>query len=160
MSDTMILWWGGRTRREQQMLIGMMLALGLFLGWLLLVRPLYQWREDAERRRAVAESDWSAVQRFAADQAGPAPHDGQAPMALADIEQVARQGAEAVGLAMTLSVDDGGGMAFSAPGATSAQLLGWLATLQAEHGVEAPILSVTENADATLNAQGVLKGRR
>jgi type II secretory pathway component PulM len=41
---------------------------------------------------------------------------------------------------------------------TSAALFDWLASLKADYGVEVHELTVIENADATLDAQGSLKG--
>ena len=49
-----------------------------------------------------------------------------------------------------------GGLAFAAQQAPTAALFGWLAALEDQHGIEAVAISVTENADATLQAQGLL----
>ncbi|MNR33915.1 hypothetical protein D3C85_1516380 [compost metagenome] len=79
-------------------------------------------------------------------------------MPLVEVEQAARSAAEAAGLAVTLSVDEAGGLGFDAPGVTTTTLFGWLAILKAEYGVEAVDLTVIENADATLDATGVVGG--
>ncbi|NWE51481.1 hypothetical protein [Brevundimonas sp. P7753] len=59
---------------------------------------------------------------------------------------------------MALSADGEGGLAFDAPGVTSAALFGWIATLKRDYDVEATDLTVIENADATLDARGNLGG--
>lgn len=153
------LWWDGRSVREQRMLAVMGLLIVTVLIWLLVVRPAVAWREAAAERRAVATANLSRIE---AGLAGRAPKTTRAVMPpsmnLADVEQAARAAAEAAGLTVALSAHEAGGIGFETSGATSATLFGWLATLKAEYGVDARAVTVIENADATLDATGVLGG--
>ncbi|MGO4686891.1 type II secretion system protein GspM [Brevundimonas sp. 2YAF1] len=155
MIPSMGLWWDGRSVREQRMLAAMGLLVAAVLVWLLVLRPACAWREAAAERRVEATA---ALARIETGLAGRAPVEAKAAMALADVEQAARTAAEAGGLAVTLSVDGEGGLAFDAPGATSAALFGWLAALKSEYGVETRAVTVVENADATLDVTGSLAG--
>jgi len=149
------LWWDGRSAREQRMLAVMGLLIAAVLIWLLVVRPAFAWREAAAERRVEATAS-PASRRFRL--AARTPTRAGAPMPLAEVEQAARNAAEAAGLTVTLSVDEAGGIGFDAPGVTSAALFGWLAALKADYGVESRELTVIENADATLDATGGLGG--
>ena len=143
-------WLAGRTPRERAMLIGLavvVLGLVLFYG---VVQPLYGWREAAAERRAEATE---ATRLIAAAEARIQPGATSDPARLAE---VAGPLAEAQGLAVELSPGDDGGLAFAAQQAPTAALFSWLAALEDQHGIEAVAISVTENADATLQAQGLL----
>ena len=50
------------------------------------------------------------------------------------------------------------GVGFSVNGASTATLFAGLAALKTDHGIDARVLTVSENADATLNAEGLLVG--
>lgn len=143
-------WLAGRTQRERWMLIGLAVVAGGILVFYGLVQPLYGWREAAAERRADAVE---ATRLIAAAEARLQPGATSDPARLAE---VAGPLAEAQGLAVELSPGDDGGLAFSAQQAPTAALFGWLAALESQHGVEAVAISVTENADATLQAQGLL----
>lgn len=155
MTQSIGLWWDGRSVREQRMVAVMGLLVAAVLIWLLVLRPAWAWREAAAERRLEATASLTGME---AGLAGRAPVAAKASMPLADIEQAARSAAEAAGLAVVLSVDGQGGIAFDASGVTSAGLFGWLAAVKAEYGVETGSLTVIENADATLDATGTLGG--
>ena len=154
MIQSMSLWWDGRSTREQRMLAAMGLLVAGVLVWLLVLRPVWAWREAAQERRVEATASLTRIETVLA---GRAPVKARAAMALADVEQAARAGAEAAGLTVALSVE-AGGIGFDAPGVTSAALFGWLTTLKTDYGVETGSLTVIENADATLDAAGSLGG--
>ena len=153
--QSMGLWWDGRSVREQRMLMVMGLLVAAVLIWLLVLRPAWAWREAAAERRVEATA---SLTRIESGLAGQTPTDARATLALAEVEQAARSAAEAAGLTVVLSVDGQGGIAFDASGVTSAGLFGWLSTLEADYGVETRAVTVVENADATLDATGVLGG--
>lgn len=159
MIQSIGLWWGGRTVREQRMLAVMGLLIVAVLFWLLIVRPAFAWREAAVERRAEATASLARIESGltarAPRTAGAAPSSS---MSLADVEQAARAAAEAAGLAVVLSADEAGAIGFDASGVTSAALFGWLAALKAEYGVETRGLTVIENADASLDASGRIGG--
>ena len=155
MIQSIGLWWDGRSLREQRMLAVMGLLIAAVLIWLLAVRPAFAWRAAAAERRGEATA---SLTRIETGLAGRAPKTTRAAIPLAEVEQAARAAAEAAGLAVTLSVDGDGGLAFDAPGVTSAALFGWLAALKSDYGVETRAVTVIEKADATLDATGVLGG--
>lgn len=159
MIQSIGLWWDGRSAREQRMLAVMGLLIAAVLIWLLVVRPALAWRAAAAERRVEATA---SLMRIEAGLSGRAPKTARAAMppsmSLAEVEQAARAAAEAAGLGVTLSVDGDGGLAFDAPGATSAALFGWLGALKSDYGVETRALTVIEKADATLDATGALGG--
>lgn len=158
MIPSMGLWWDGRSVREQRMLAAMGLLVAAVLVWLLVLRPACAWREAAAERRVEATAGLARIEAGLVGRTPPRTAGAKAAMALADVEQAARTAAEAGGLTVTLSVDGEGGLAFDAPGATSAALFGWLAALKSEYGVETRAVTVVENADATLDATGSLAG--
>ena len=153
--QSMGLWWDGRSVREQRMLMVMGLLVAAVLIWLLVLRPAWAWREAAAERRVEATASLSRIETGLA---GQTPTDAKATLALAEVEQAARSAAEAAGLSIVLSVDGPGGIAFDGSGVTSAALFGWLSTLKTDYGVETRAVTVVENADATLDATGVLGG--
>lgn len=155
MIQSVGLWWDGRSVREQKMLAIMGLLIAAVLIWLLVLRPAWAWREAASERRVEATA---ALTRIETGLAARAPIKSGTSMPLAEVEQAARSAAEAAGLTVALTVDEAGGIAFDASGATSAALFGWLASLKTEYGVETRDLTVIENADATLGANGSLGG--
>lgn len=143
-------WLAGRTPREQAMLIGLavvVLGLVVFYG---VVQPLNGWRAAAAERRAEAAE---ATRRIAAAEARIRPGATSDPARLAE---VAGPLAEAQGLIVELTPGEDGGLAFSAQQAPTAALFSWLAALEDQHNIETVAISVTENADATLQAQGLL----
>lgn len=143
-------WLAGRTPRELWMLIGLAVVAGGILVFYGVVQPLNDWREEAAERRLEATE---AARLIAAAEARIQPGATSDPARLAE---VAGPLAEAQGLAVELTPGEDGGLAFSAQQAPTAALFSWLAALQSQHGIEAVAISVTENADATLQAQGLL----
>ncbi|HEY1071763.1 type II secretion system protein GspM [Brevundimonas sp.] len=156
------LWWDGRSAREQRMLGVMALLIAAVLIWLLAVRPAFAWRAAAAERRVEATASLTRIEAGLSGRASQEAAGARAAMPpsmnLAEVEQAARAAAEAAGLSVTFSVDGDGGLAFDAPGVTSAALFGWLAALKADYGVETRAVTVIEKADATLDAAGVLGG--
>lgn len=144
--------------RERRMLVGLGVVLALFVGWYGVVTPALAWRADATDRLATARTRAAAVEDGVArlKSAGPI---GQA-LPAAEVEALAMQAAQASGLVLEVSDGGDGALEFSVQSATSSALFGWLQTLEAQHGVTAAALNVAENADATLQAQGQLKGVR
>lgn len=155
MIQTAGLWWDGRSAREQRMLAVMGLLIAAVLIWLLVIRPAFAWREAAAERRVEATA---SLTRIEAGLAARTPNKAGAPMPLAEVEQAARGAAETTGLNVTLSADEAGGIGFDTTGVTTAALFGWLSTLKTEYGVKTVGVTVVENADATLDASGVLAG--
>ncbi len=155
MIQSIGLWWDGRSAREQRMRVVMGRLIAAVLIWLLVVRPAFAWRAAAAERRVEATAN---LTRIEAGLAARTPTKAGAPMPLAEVEQAARGAAETTGLNVTLSADEAGGIGFDTTGVTTAALFVWLSTLKTEYGVKTVGVTVVENADATLDASGVLAG--
>lgn len=143
-------WIGERTARERGMLGLCGLLLVLVLGWLLIYRPVHAWREASADLRMQAQSREAAVGVAARRLERPdaPPFDG-------DLEGVARQRAEAAGLAVTFGMAETGDLGFLAERTSTGAVMGWLAGLE-QAGVRVTSLSIVENADTTITAQGAL----
>ncbi|MDY6924742.1 MAG: type II secretion system protein GspM [Pseudomonadota bacterium] len=145
--------WDGRTRREQQMLIGMALLATAVVLWLGVIRPLNAWRDEAGRDRARAEADRVEVQAALgrlAPTAGGAPRGAD----VQGLEPVLQQTATAAGLELTTGMDASGRLGFRIARASSSEVFGWLAALETTHGLQPASLGVIENADASLQVEG------
>lgn len=148
-------WWDGRTRREQGLLVVMLVILLALLLWLGVARPAWAWRAAAADHRLQAISDRVRVEAGVRLLASPETVVVTA-TSPAGIQPVVVETAEAAGLTLTTAMDASGDLGFRASSASSAALFGWLADLRASHGIETIRLAVVENADATLAVEGAL----
>ncbi|MDZ4364987.1 type II secretion system protein GspM [Brevundimonas sp.] len=146
-------WWTGRSPRERAMLSVMGGLIAAVALWFLVVSPTLTWRSEATERRAEASAQRARIEAGVARMQG----SSGTTMAVSDMEQVASQTATAASLNVAFAPEDGG-LGFTVTQATTGALFGWLALLQAEHGMAPRTLVVSENADATLSAQGVFAG--
>jgi general secretion pathway protein M len=145
-------WWAGRSLREQRLLLFLGGLLTCVILWFAVITPAINWRTNAAERRAEATADLALIEAGAARITG-----GASSMDATQLQAAARRAADSGGVnAVFNPLDDS--LGFSINGATTAVLFGWLAALHAEHGIEARTLTVSENADATLNAEGLLVG--
>lgn len=145
-------WWAGRSLREQRLLMVMTGLLAVVLLWFAVIAPALAWRAGAAERRAEAAADLTLIEGGAARIAG-----GPSAMGAAEVEAAARRAADSGGVSVVFNPGDGG-VRFRVNGATTAVLFGWLAAMQAQ-GIDARELTVSENADASLNAEGLLAGQ-
>src|SRR5690606_5999513 len=123
-----------------------------FIAWFILVMPLLAWRAAAtERLEQAAETRALAA---AASRLG-APSDSSRP--LTEVLALAEAAAETAGIEVRLRVEEDG-VSFAVESAETAPLFAWIAALERTHGLTVSSLSVLENADATLQAQGELAG--
>lgn len=148
-------WWDGRTAREQRMLMLMVLIALVVVVWLGVVRPALAWRESAAAERVQAEADLADVRQGLVRLAR---LDATRPVApdAGGLEPLARRTAESAGLELSTAMDAQGGLGFRISSGSSAAVFGWLAALQADHGVDVRTLGVVENTDATLQVEGSL----
>lgn len=145
-------WWAGRSLREQRMLLFLGGLLTCVILWFAIIIPTLSWRTNAAERRAEATADLALIEAGAARITGEA-----SSMDATQLQAAARRAADSGGVnAVFNPLDDS--LGFSVNGASTAVLFGWLAALHAEHGIQARTLTVSENADATLNAEGLLVG--
>lgn len=145
-------WFDGRSLREQRLLMVMGALIAGIILWFGVITPSLNWRTAAAERRAEAEGNLAFIEAGAARIKG-----GASAMAADQVEAAARRAADAGGVnAVFNPLDEGVG--FSVNGASTATLFAWLAALKTDHGIDARVLTVSENADATLNAEGLLVG--
>lgn len=150
-------WWWSRTDRERQMLAVMVLLVAAVLAWLAVVRPAVAWREVAAERRVEARETLLKVDAGLRRLSRQPKDSPAAPADATRRADLVTQTASAAGVSITTGMDASGGLGFRAERTTSAQLFPWLAKLQAEHGFEVSRLTVVENADATLQAEGAFE---
>ena len=141
-------WWDGRTLRERRMLVIMGLAVAVVLVWLLVLRPIWAWREAAGRDRAVAEADLDLIRRVEGTESSAGESGGSV-----DLQAVVQQANTTAGVTPVMGMSSGGGLGFSLTNVSTGAAFGWLAALQ-DLKVEATSLSVVENADATISMEG------
>lgn len=142
-------WWGGRTAREHVMLgvLGGVLALVLF--WFLILAPLLAWKAGAaDRLDAAVQTHALASAAAGIDTAGGV---ARTPV---EIETLLTDSAVEAGVGVQVSIE-GGRVSFAVESAETARLFGWIAALE-RAGLTIASLSVLENADATLQAQGTV----
>jgi len=148
-----VMWWSGRTQREQRLLIVMALLLAATLISFGIVRPVLSWRAAAADRAEAAAADLvdvrAAVVSLAPTRPGARPAAGE-------IEPLIRRTAEAAGLEVVTLMSPSGQLGFQLSRVGSGQLFGWLAVLETDHGLAICSLGVTENTDTTLNVEGAV----
>jgi general secretion pathway protein M len=142
-------WWDGRTAREHVMLGVLGGVLALVLAWFLILAPLLAWKAGAADRLDAAVQ----THALASAAAGIDPSGGVARIP-ADIEALLTNSAADAGVAVQVTAE-GGGVSFAVESAETARLFGWVAALE-RAGLTIASLSVLENADATLQAQGTV----
>jgi general secretion pathway protein M len=143
------VWWDGRTAREHVMLGVLGGVLALVLAWFLILAPLLAWKAGAADRLDTAVQ----THALASAAAGIDP-SGAVARIPADIEALLTNSAADAGVAVQVTAE-GGGVSFAVESAETARLFGWVAALE-RAGLTIASLSVLENADATLQAQGTV----
>ena len=142
------VWWDGRTAREHVMLGVLGGVLALVVAWFLILAPLLAWKVGAADRLDAA------VQTHAlASAAAGIDTSGGIARTPADLETLLTDSAAEAGVAVQVS-QDGAETTFTVESAETARLFGWVAALE-RSGLTIASLSVLENADATLQAQGM-----
>ena len=142
-------WWDGRTAREHVMLGVLGGVLALLLAWFLILAPLLAWKAGAADRLDAA----ARTHALASAAAGIGTSGGVA-RSPADIEALLTDSAAEAGVAVQATAG-GGGVSFAVESAETARLFGWVAALE-RAGLTIESLSVLEDADATLQAQGTV----
>ena len=143
------VWWDGRTAREHVMLGVLGGVLALVLAWFLILAPLLAWKVGAaDRLDAAVQTHALASAAAGIDTAGGVARSSD------DIEALLTDSAAEAGVAVQVS-QDGAETTFTVESAETARLFGWVAALE-RSGLTIASLSVLENADATLQAQGTV----
>lgn len=143
-------WWGGRTLREQRMLmvmVGLLVATALWLG---AVQPVLAWREAAAARAGAAALTLAEVRASVAS-LGPVRSTATAPAE--GLEPLIRRTAAASGLEVVTVMSATGQLGVQLSSVSAGPLFVWLAALETDHRLSICSLGVTENSDATLNVE-------
>ncbi len=142
-------WWSARSARERTMLAGLAGIALLLIGWMLVVRPLLDWRSAAEARHGDAVQAASEAEMLAG-------RLGAGGGAVPDAEMV-RGLATAAGFAAEVR-EANGGVSVKIAAARSDLLFGWIESLENRHGLRVIAADIARNTDATLSADLVLGG--
>ena len=143
------VWWDGRTAREHVMLGVLGGVLALVLAWFLILAPLLAWKTGAADRLDAAVQTHALASAAAGIDAS-----GGVARTSADVEALLADSAAEAGVAVQVTAASGG-VSFAVESAETALLFGWIAALE-RAGLTIASLSVLENADATLQAQGTV----
>jgi len=149
MSGGLILWWRGRTIREQRLLAVMAALAVLVLGWLLVVRPLGDALDSAKTRHGAAVvALGEARARAEARQRRP-----DAPPPALPIDGLIGQAAGEAGFTGARITAAGPARASVALDAARPQaLFAWVAGLE-RRGLTVERLRAEANADRTVSAE-------
>ncbi len=158
MIDGLPAWWRARSRREQILLLILLVLFALTLAWLLVVRPLGDRLSDARERHGAAVIALAEAKAGAADIGR---LERQRPVALgAPIEQAVAQAASAAGFQLSRIQTDGPDRVSLAIEAARPQaLFAWIGGLETQRGLIVDRLSASSNSDRTLSVQLVLRTR-
>ncbi len=155
MSDDLILWWRGRTIREQRLLTVMAALAALVLGWLLVVRPLGDALDAAKTRHGAAVVALGEA-RARADLRQ---RSASAPPVALPIDRLIGQSASEAGFTGARITASGPARASVALDAARPQaLFGWVAELE-RRGLVVERLRAQANADRTLSAELTFRAR-
>jgi general secretion pathway protein M len=157
MTDRIVIWVEGRSRREQVLLATMAVLLAIVLGWLLIARPLAGAMESAKARRDAAVVALAEAQmRADRANAGPANVPVSPPLPLGDF--VRAQARDAGFGAGTVSTDGPARARLALASARPQALFAWLASLQAQ-GVIVDSLRARANPDRTISVEATLRAQ-
>jgi general secretion pathway protein M len=157
MIRNVTIWYGGRSAREQRLLLLMLALVLLVFLWLLVIRPLNDALTDARLRHdnAVIER---AEARAQAEALGALRSSGGAARTQ-PVETVVSQSAGQAGFQLSrLQAEPGGSVSIGIEAARPQALFGWISSLERQ-GLVVSTLSATANADRTLAVQASFRGR-
>lgn len=152
MNETILLWWRGRSRREQWLLGVMTVLLALVLAWLLVVRPLGDALSDARKRHGEAVVALGEARTMAARIRAAQRQTGAAPTAPVDL--LVSQSASEAGFTVARLDRQSSRQATIVIEAVRPQaFFAWVAQLENERNLIVERLSATTNSDQTLAVQ-------
>jgi len=143
-------WYGGRTRREQLLLLAMVAVAVPVLLWLLVVGPVTSAYRDSLNEQLEAVDRHGRVLALA-EAAKARPARGRAPDAGADIQLLLTEAAAQAGIALQQATPDGQDSAnVAASGVRAPAVAQWLRELDAR-GIAVGELRMTPQADGTVS---------
>lgn len=157
MIERTTIWYRGRSRREQRLLLVMAALFALVFVWLLVIRPLNNGLADARARHADAVIEQGEA-RAQAEALVSLRKSGGAALTQPVEAIVARTAGEAGFQLSRLQAEPGGATSIGIEAARPQALFGWVEALERQ-GVIVSSLSATANADRTLAVQASFRGR-
>lgn len=144
-------WWADLSKREQMLV---MVAAGLFVVFfvsLFVIRPVTQWRADAEQREASARDGYELVASAAAigAEVSSSTQTSRTPLRQAVLSSAAEANIELLRIG---AADDGQIEVQSQP-VNGDRLFQWLETLEKRHGVTVVLADISRAPDGSVNAQ-------
>lgn len=141
-------WWQELSQREQRLLLLAGVLCGIVAAWLLVYRPLSDFREDARRDHAAALERLVELRAGAAEAerlqktAAPAAAEGT-------VRGIATSTAQARGIRLSqLQPGEGGKVALWIEEVDARQFHDWVVALKEKHGIAVTRLSLTANETA------------
>jgi general secretion pathway protein M len=158
MTGSLFIWWRGRTRREQALLLVLLALFAATMAWLLVVRPLGDRLSAARERHGAAVIALSEAKQRAADIGR---IERRQPAALgAPVEQAVAESASAAGFQLSRIQPDGPGrVSLSIEAAKPQALFGWVSELERGRDLIVERLTASSNSDRTLSVQITLRAR-
>jgi general secretion pathway protein M len=156
MMEGLSPWWRARTPRERGLLLTMLALLGLVLGWLLVVRPLSDALDNAQRRHAaavVALGEARARAQAAGEQVG-------GPAAPLPIDSFLSRTATEAGFVGARIAGQGPSRAsFAIDAARPQAMFGWVRAMEGR-GLAVESLRARTNSDRTVAVELVFRARQ
>ena len=153
--EGLAIWWRERTRREQGLLLVMFALIVAVLGWLLVVRPLSDALDEAERRHGEAVTALAQA-RGRADALGRLRSGPTAP-APGPIDAFLRRTSEEAGFAGARIVAQGPARATIAFDSARPQAFFAWVRLMERRGLVVDALRARANNDRTLAVEGAFR---
>lgn len=158
MSPRTLLWWRGRTLREQRLLIAMAALAAAVLAWLLVIRPLGDALAEARERHGEAVVRLAEA-RAGAAAIGRAEADAAPPLTM-PIEALISQSATEAGFPVSRVERQGGNRAMLVLDSVRPQaFFAWVERLEQGQGLRVDAMSASTNSDSTLSVQVTFRAR-
>lgn len=152
-------WFGGRTPREQRLLLVLAAVAAVVLAWLLVLRPLGDALAEARERHDAAVIARSEA-RARAEAIG-ALEKNKGPALREPVDVVLARAATEAGfeLASVEPAADGSGTTIAIEAVKPQAFFPWVARLEGGEGLLVTALAATANADKTLAVRATFRGR-
>ncbi|MEM6852344.1 MAG: type II secretion system protein M [Pseudomonadota bacterium] len=154
-------WWAEHTPREQALMAGIGVSAAVVAVWLLIFKPLAEYRRSAEANYAAAAALLDEVEAGAREAAALRARGERTGAATSgSIRSIVGASASKENVTITrLQPDDSGGLNVWLESVASDALYRWIVALDEEHGVSVSRASIRANErEATVWAQLLLVG--
>ena len=157
MSESLALWWQERSLREQRLLLVMLALLALLAGWLLVIRPLSDALDSAERRHGEAVTALAEA-RARADAARRLEAGASAAASLPIDGLISRTSGEAGFTNARITGQGPTRATFAIDAVRAPPFFGWVRLME-RRGLVVESLRAQANSDRTLAVQAAFRAR-